>query len=521
MLYYTLVDIIETFKSPLNMTKYTITINNRETQFSGYRLKQMLGTKQHALELRGLHGFLKKIGLGNLQTVKTKQLELETLWEQLHTDVRSTTYSMSDNVTCLIIFNKMKQLFDSENPDNKPQFKIKETTTNYGFSVTFSFSINDHCILERPANPKNSICKLLLERFTDKDGVLIDGIDSQSIYDEFDNPTVRNVAANNIQKAVKNFNKMLKNKQENGFGYKELVYKNQQDDDDKLTVIISPNKRAFHIPIAKPDRRESGTFKQVIGRDDQSVLLESIPNGEPNDYSDRAYTANEIEEILIKLGIEKYLVVAHEFSPDKFITRNSGKYNLYQFRKNHEMVFVNYFKEILGAIKTLNENGYAHLDIKPDNIQVRKIGDTIDFSIIDLDSFSSILDVDGVPIERISSPFGSKLFTTKPLLNRIIFSKDRDKGENLRQKLLQTFDEYAFALTILWSVVCIYISENYYYSRLKITKPIEDFILSHIKDAYQQNFRDLILNPLDYAEKMAKSGPNIYLFDMFNFPQKS
>ena len=321
-------------------------------------------------------------------------------------------------------------------------------------------------------------------------------------------------AATTIQAGVRGLQSRIRIKQENQYGFKKLEYTSKHSNSDK-TFLFSKNLNSFTVPKINIDGGVGGTFKQVVGKDEHSVLFSSSKSHSPEiKKSQHPWSSHDIEKVLNDQGITTFKVT-HQISKDQEIAHNAGPDDLHKgYAQKNKTMDVEHFKPILLDMKKLHLNGYFHLDIKSDNIQVRMVNDKPILSVIDLDSFSSL--------DKCSILAGTPSFTTGGLHRQCFPNASMYNygkfGNHPQPKgtLLQTFDEFAFAVTMLEANGAYDASGSLMDEHgLQVTKEIGKYIETNIKPEYQNQFTALITSPETYAKTYFDNNQApIYLVDM-------
>jgi hypothetical protein len=322
-------------------------------------------------------------------------------------------------------------------------------------------------------------------------------------------------AATTIQAGVRRLQSIIRIKQENQYGFKKLEYTSKHSNSDK-TFLFSKNLNSFTVPKINIDGGGKGAFKQVVGKDEHSVLFSRSNHLNPEIKKlQHPWSSHGIEKVLNDQGITTFKVT-HQISDDQEIAHNAGPDDLYNgYAQKNKIMDVEHFKPILLDMKKLHLNGYFHLDIKSDNIQVRMVNDKPILSVIDLDSFSSI--------NKCSLLSGTQSFTTTELHiqcfpNAPMYNKGQlGNKPPPKETLLQTFDEFAFAVTMLEATRNYNSSDDLFNKEgLNVTDRITKFINKKIKPEYQNQFIQLITRPGTYAKTYLdnNTAAPIYLVDM-------
>ena len=137
--------------------------------------------------------------------------------------------------------------------------------------------------------------------------------------------------------------------------------------------IFSNNYVGHTVPTDEIKNSEAkGALKTVVGKDRNNVLFKKNDLLNNKILIKYPYSSNEIEEILIRYKIKSYKVTS-QISDTHFIAHNAGNHDLQWHIWRNNKIPIKSFKEILLDTKILHSKGFFHLDIKPSNIQIKKI----------------------------------------------------------------------------------------------------------------------------------------------------
>ncbi len=331
-------------------------------------------------------------------------------------------------------------------------------------------------------------------------------------------------AATKINTHAKKLLTKIRLKKANKYGFKKLKY-TRKDNLNNTTpftqeFLISKNGYTFIKPQIESyiENGDKGTFKKIIAKDNHSILFTILQSSS----FQNTLNSHEIEEILDKYGIKNYRVT-HKIADKIAIARNAGQKDLKSYCNNNQFFTINDFKNILSDTKQLHKNGYFHLDLKPQNIQVKEKNIngliTKTLSVIDLDSLSHFTNTPNIA--------GTPYFTTYALM-KLCFPKTNhlDITANPPKEALQVFDEFALAISIMESVGVTLERRKEYWpiirifglGNIEITKEIKKFINENIKEEFKDIFKLLINDPIKYIETLTQNNKApVYLSDMLNF----
>ena len=316
-------------------------------------------------------------------------------------------------------------------------------------------------------------------------------------------------AATKIQAGVRGLQSRFDRKAPNNYGFKSFEYQGRLGE---RKYLVSPNKAYFTTPnisIANASHENglSGTFKKVSGADKRSVILSST---DIINIQNNKFTSFEVEEILLRNKIPN--TVSHKINPNHFVARNAGKLNLASYLSTGEKCTIVNLKNILQHVKSLHMDGYYHLDIKPENIQVKITQDNEPrLSLIDYDTLSST--------EKLANLSGTPGYTTMPLHEKLFPGfYQKIKLGNVDQNTLQAYDEYALAMTLMEVEGKSSNSSEVYNSGtngISLNPQTNQYIEENIKPEYSARFKALITNPISYSQTyLAKEQTKVYLADM-------
>lgn len=425
--------------------------------------------------------------------------------------------------------NTLKNVQLEKNTTNKSEknSSIFFSTNKSNTSIKFDkISTIDSFFINKPEQLNNNNSLTIEEFLSDKPKNDFNIMPIQKI--KVNKMLTKREAATKISAHAKGLLTRIKLKTANQYGFKELKYskKNNSDDNAQFTqeFLVSKNGYVFVKPQLNSyiHNGEQGGFKKIIAKDNHSVLFSII---HAND-SQSTLSSHEIEDVLDKCNISTYKIT-HKIDKKIAIARNAGQKDLKSYSKNNPCFSINDFKNILIDTKKLHENGYYHLDLKSQNIQVKENNKNNSFtktlSVIDLDSLSHF--------SKIPKLAGTPFNTTYSLMQSCFPKAFCDKNEQdsvplASKESLQAFDEYAIIIAILESMgVTIdrpkepWIKFNFLgLGNIKITKEITNFINENIKEEFKKIFTLLINDPIQYIDYLSQNkDKNIYLANMINF----
>lgn len=425
-----------------------------------------------------------------------KQTRLNNLWTNLQSNSDQATDN--PNIKKFITFTKIKDLADNEH-HNRFTAKLEKSPT--GFTSELNLQIDGENIL----STKNV---LPLEHNTISNFLEDTGQIKSSANEESITQQQQQHAATKIQAGWRVLRSRINQKQESEFGFKQLDYTSKNANDKDKRFLYSKNLNSFTVPTKSIQNGEEGTFKQVIAKDEHSVLFFRKQPGlsSINKNLQHPWVSHDIEKVLNELQIKTFKVT-HQINATQEIAHNAGSHDLYAFIREN-FIDVEPLKPLLSDMKKLHSNGYFHLDLKTNNIQVKMANNKPVLSVIDLDSFSSQ--------NKLSKYSGTASFTTGELhLQCFPPIRGVKHTQPPTVKQLQTFDEFGFAVTMLEATgnynADVSLMDK---SGLEITPEIQNFIDTKIKQEYRKQFSALIIRPVEYAPKYLGGDNQIYLADM-------
>ena len=208
------------------------------------------------------------------------------------------------------------------------------------------------------------------------------------------------------------------------------------------------------------------------------------------------------------------IISSFHYESDKVITYNAG-IDLLNVLSKKTILELSTFMPLLKSIETLNNNNVYYLDIKLDNITLKNGR----FNLIDTDSISRP--------DKIARIFGTPEYTTQPLLQYLCNYKQHNVIDPAIEKILQVFDEYSFAMSILYGMGIVNYGDTVYNNNFSgiyayynshnnpDTEKLDDFIKQTINPDDQDKFKQLLTNPLQYALNEHTSKSNKSLYAMF------
>ena len=432
-----------------------------------------------------------------------------------------------ENEIVHVAFDVLRSLPKDHTDLEKPEFKSKTLHTNFDKKYQIIQEGKDLCLYtgnvsQSPLNGKNNFDKdensrMLLKTFSKEADLStftneLEPVKDNTIYKSLVEQQQQQ-AATKIQAGVRGLQSRINQKQQDKYGFKKLEYTSKNSNTHK-SFLFSKNLNSFTVPKAKIKNGAKGAFKQVIAKDEHSVLFNRSNHLDPNIKElQHPWSSHDIEKVLNTLGITTFKVT-HQISQTQEIAHNAGPDDLYTgYVQKSKTIGVEYFKPVLLDMKKLHSSGYFYLDAKSNNIQVKMTNDKPVLSVIDLDSFSSL--------NKYSKLAGTPSFITGELSRKCFpFYYNLVEGgikKNTEPKItdFQTADEFAFIVTMLESNGDYDASESLMdKTGLELDNKISNFINKNIKPEYKDQFIALITRPGTYAEKYLDNKPPVYLVDM-------
>ena len=485
------------FTSCFNFGNNKMPINlGNHGNFNTSRVQKVLsGDRGKATHMGGWDSF-KDFFRGIVGT--SKQTRLNNLWDELHAGRDPS--AENQNIQKFITFTKIKDLADNQ---HKPQFTANLQKTPLGFTATLTLKIGVQNILA-PTNV-SFLEHNVISKFIEDTGEIKEGTSEGTITQQ----QQQQQAATKIQAGVRWTQSRFAGKVANNYGFKSFDYQGPRG---ARKYLVSPNKAYFTTPNISIDNAslkngQSGAYKKLSGADERSVILSST---DTSNTQNNKFTSFEVEAILLRNKIPN--TVSHKINQNNFVARNAGTLNLVSYLSTEKKCTIVNLKNILQHVKSLHMDGYYHLDIKPENIQVKITQDNEPrLSLIDYDTLSST--------EKLADLAGTPKYTTKPLHKKLFPSYYNEiKLSDVDQNTLQAYDEYALAITLMQVEGKSSNSAEVYRSGthgISLNLQADQYIEENIKPEYRGRFQALITNPISYSQTyLAKEQTKVYLADM-------